>query len=320
MKYDYPNLGDTQFEELVIVLCKQLFGTATQGFAKGPDGGRDAKFVGTAERFPSIAGPWKGKIIIQAKHTNGYNKSFSENDFFSEGNKSCVLQIEIPRIRNLRKQGDIDYYFLVANRRLSGNANTDICRFIAKEADIPESQIYLAGLEQLEMWLKEFPQIVRLSNIDLVDSPLQVSPEELAEVIEALVRHKGTVEKPPVKRTSLEEKDKLNQMTEEYSKKLRKLYLSQTKTIDTFLADPINEELREKYDVAANEIDLKIISKRKDYQNFDEVMEHLADLLFAQDVVLSKNKRLTRATLYYMYWSCDIGRTTEEEDEHVETI
>jgi len=318
MKYDYPNLSDTQFEELVVLLCQQLFGIATQGFAKGPDGGRDAKFVGTAERFPSTSDPWNGKTIIQAKHTNRDNGSFSESDFFSEKNKSCVLQKEIPRIKNLREQGDLDYYFLVANRRLSGNANTDICRFIAKETDIPESHIYLVGLEQLEMWLKNFPQVVKLSKIDPVDSPLHVSPEELAEVIDALVRHKGTVEKPPVERTSLEEKDKLNQMTAEYSKKLRKSYLSQTRTIDAFLADPINEELREKYDVAANEINFKIISKRKDYQNFDEVMEYLVDILFAQDIVLSRNKKLTRATLYYMYWNCDIGETTE--DEHVETI
>lgn len=47
MKYAYEDLGDTRFEELVVTLCRRLLGMATQGFAKGPDGGRDAKFVGT---------------------------------------------------------------------------------------------------------------------------------------------------------------------------------------------------------------------------------------------------------------------------------
>ena len=53
MKYAYENLGDEQFETLVVFLCQKLLGVAVQGFSKGPDGGRDAKFVGTAELHPS---------------------------------------------------------------------------------------------------------------------------------------------------------------------------------------------------------------------------------------------------------------------------
>jgi hypothetical protein len=66
MKYAYENLGDEQFENLVVCLCQHLFGVSVQGFAKGPDGGRDAKFVGTAEMHPSKANPWVGTTIIQA--------------------------------------------------------------------------------------------------------------------------------------------------------------------------------------------------------------------------------------------------------------
>jgi len=76
MKYAYEDLGDEQFEKLVVFLCQRLLGIGVQGFAKGPDGGRDAKFVGTAELHPSTAAPWEGITIIQAKHTNGYNKNF----------------------------------------------------------------------------------------------------------------------------------------------------------------------------------------------------------------------------------------------------
>lgn len=42
MKYAYEDLGDDQFEELVVLLCRRLLGMGTQGFAKGVDGGRDA--------------------------------------------------------------------------------------------------------------------------------------------------------------------------------------------------------------------------------------------------------------------------------------
>ena len=49
MKFAYEDLSDDQFEKLIVFLCQHLLGISVQGFAKGPDGGRDAKFVGTAE-------------------------------------------------------------------------------------------------------------------------------------------------------------------------------------------------------------------------------------------------------------------------------
>ncbi len=63
------------------------------------------------------------------------------------------------------------------------------------------------------------------------------------------------------------------------------------------------------YESITDEFQLKIISKRKDYQTFDEVMEYLVDLLFNRDPILRQqgHKRLTRAVLFYMYWNCDIG-------------
>jgi hypothetical protein len=102
MKYAYEDLGSDQFEKLIVLLCQRLLGISVQGFAKGPDGGRDAKFVGTAELHPSKAAPWSGTTIIQAKHTNGYNRNFSETDFFSLTSVSTVLGKEIPRIKKLR--------------------------------------------------------------------------------------------------------------------------------------------------------------------------------------------------------------------------
>jgi len=104
MRYAYEDLSPEQFENLIVFLCKRLLGVSTQGFSKGPDGGRDAKFVGTAELHPSKAAPWAGTVIIQAKHTNGYNKHFSESDFYSSKSKITVIGEEIPRIKNPRKE------------------------------------------------------------------------------------------------------------------------------------------------------------------------------------------------------------------------
>ncbi|MCP3999252.1 MAG: hypothetical protein GY722_29930 [bacterium] len=311
MKYAYEDLAWEQFEELVVILCRQLLGIAVQGFAKGPDRGRDAKFVGTAQLHPSKASPWDGVTIIQAKHTNGYNRNFSESDFFSTSSANTVLGKEVPRIKNLRANQQLDNYMLFANRRLTGNAETEIRAHIAQECGIPEASIYLCGLEQLESWLKTFPKVAQLANLDPVDSPLMVSPDDLAEVVQALARRKDGVaavlDDPPTPRVTYEQKNTLNNMSAEYAKAQRRKYLKETAQIHTFLAAPENLQLLRMYESVANEFELKIIAKRKDYQTFDQVMEYLVDVLFHRDPVLRQHKRLTRAMLFYMYWNCDIG-------------
>src|SRR6187551_2449728 len=126
MKFDYEDLSDDQFESLIVLLCQRLLGISVQGFAKGPDGGRDAKFVGTAELHPSKAAPWTGTTIVQAKHVNGYNASLSDPDFYSEDSTATVLGEELPRIKKLRDDKELDHYMLFSNRRLTGNAESKL--------------------------------------------------------------------------------------------------------------------------------------------------------------------------------------------------
>ncbi|EGH02903.1 MULTISPECIES: ABC-three component system protein [Pseudomonas syringae group genomosp. 2] len=317
MKFAYEDLSDDQFEVLIVLLCQRLLGIAVQGFAKGPDGGRDAKFVGTAELHPSKAAPWVGTVIVQAKHTNGYNRSFSELDFHSASSSNTVVGKEVPRIKKLCEAKQLDHYMLFANRRLTGNSETEIRDQIAAECGVPASSIYLCGLEQLELWLKRFPEVALEANLDAVDSPLIVSPDDLAEVVQALARQKdgltALLDDPPTVRVTYEEKNALNNMTAAYAKEQRRKYLKETAQIRTFLAAPENIELLRMYESVVDEFQLKILAKRKDYQTFDEVMEYLVDLLFSRDPVLRQHahKRLTRAILFYMYWNCDIGEVDD---------
>lgn len=317
MKFAYEDLSDDQFEKLVVFLCQRLLGISVQGFSKGPDGGRDAKFVGMAELHPSRAAPWVGTTIVQAKHTNGYNRNFSESDFFSTTTANTVLGKEIPRVKKLRAATQLDHYMLFANRRLAGNAETEIRHYIASQCGMPLSSIYLCGLEQLELWLKRFPDVAREADLDPVDSPLIVSPDDLAEVVQALARQKERVamllDDPPTARVTYEQKNVLNNMSAGYAKAQRKRYLKETGQIQVFLAAPENWELLRMYESVVDEFQLKIIAKRKDYQTFDGVMEHLVDLLFGRDPILRQlaHKRLTRAILFYMYWNCDIGEVDD---------
>lgn len=214
MKFAYEDMSAGQFETLIVLLCQRLLGIAVQGFATGPDGGRDAKFIGTAELHPSKSAPWVGVTIVQAKHTNGYNRNFSETDFYSTTAANTVLGKEIPRVKKLREAKQLDHYMLFANRRLAGNAETEIRNYIASKCDIPVPSIYLCGLEQLEIWLKRFPEVAMEADLDPVDSPLLVSPDDLAEVVQALARQKETVaallDDPPTARVTYEQKNALN--------------------------------------------------------------------------------------------------------------
>ena len=316
MKYAYENLGEDQFEKLIVFLCHEILGVATQGFARGVDGGRDAKFVGKAQLHPSRTDPWIGITIIQAKHTNGYNRNFSETDFYNpKPNTESIIGDEIPKITSLRNKKQLDHYMLFANRRLAANAESEIVSYISTPTGVPLASIYLCGLEQLEIWLKKFPTVATLANLDLVDSPLIFSPDDLSEVVQAFARHKDVMkallDDPPTPRTSYTDKNKVNNMTKEYAAYQLKRYLKETPQIRRFLAAPENIDLLHMYESVVEEFQSKIISKRKDYQTFDAVMNYLIDLLFERDPILRQHahKRLTRAMLFYMYWNCDIGET-----------
>jgi hypothetical protein len=316
MKYAYENLGEDQFEKLIVFLCHELLGVATQGFAKGVDGGRDAKFVGKAQLHPSTTDPWIGITIIQAKHTNGYNRSFSETDFYNPKPKTkSIIGDEIPKITKLRNKKELDHYMLFANRRLAANAESELVSYISKPTGVPVASIYLCGVEQLEVWLKKFPGVATLANLDLVDSPLIISPDDLSEVVQAFAKHKDVIkallDDPPTPRVSYADKNVVNNMTKPYAAEQLKRYLKETPQIRRFLAAPENNELLRMYESVVEEFQLKIIAKRKDYQTFDEIMNYLIDLLFERDPVLRQHahKRLTRAMLFYMYWNCDIGET-----------
>jgi hypothetical protein len=321
MIFAYEDLSDDQFERLIVLLCQRLLGISLQGFAKGPDGGRDAKFVGTAELHPSRSAPWVGTTIVQAKHTNGFNRNFSETDFFSRTALNTVLGKEVPRIQKLRKLNQLDHYMLFSNRRLAGNAEAEIRDYLSSQCEIPTSSIYLCGLEQLEVLLRRFPDVAREAELDPIDSPLIVSPDDLAEVVQALARKRDGVvallDDPPTPRVTYERKNALNNMSADYAKAQRRKYLKETAEIRAFLASPENLDLLHMYESVVDEFQLKIIAKRKDYQTFDEVMEYLMDLLFKRDPILRQHahKRLTRAMLFYMYWNCDIGEVIDAAPE-----
>jgi len=111
------HLSPTDFEKLVSVICVEWLGEGTTSFADGRDGGRDARFHGTAQLYPSTTEPWSGHVVIQAKHTATPDASCSDSDFqgfFGNGKKS-----ECPKIQNLIADEILDQYLVFTNRKLT---------------------------------------------------------------------------------------------------------------------------------------------------------------------------------------------------------
>lgn len=308
MPYPYEDLDDKQFERLVVQCMRKLFGSGVQAFAPGRDGGRDALFVGIAERFPSEASPWEGTTVCQAKHTLGTNRHFSESSFGGTADSSVISE-EIPRIKKLVENEELSNYILFSNRRLGGVFGPELTARIAEEAGIAKDRVFLVGTEYLDDLLTEFPEVVALANIDPVDGPLLVSSADLAELILAIGNELGPPASlaEPVNRVSFAAKNDINSMTSEFADDLSRRYMGQTKQIEEFLADPGNSEHLARYEAAVEDFQLKIIAKRKNHQTFDEVFNHLVEVLVSRDGVLARRPSLVRAMLFYMYWHCDIG-------------
>ena len=245
MKLEYHDLNEDQFERLVVAVCSWLLGSGVQGFSKGPDGGKDARFHGRAERFPSSAAPWDGRIVIQAKHTDLINRKFSEPQFSGDA-ASSVLSEEIQRIERLRDAGELDYYLLFSNRRMAGAAEQKIRKRIAQAVSIDESAVHLCGEEALDQYLTREPNIPRWAGINLFDVQPFIDPSDLARIIQAFAKARGCLSTaadedipPPEQRVSLETKNLINGLSEEYAKRIER-YIKEFKPVQDFIAAPEN--------------------------------------------------------------------------------
>lgn len=102
--FPFQDLGDDEFETLVAAICQKILGTGAVVFATGKDGGRDGKFEGVAQKFPSESSPLSGKFIVQAKHTANPAASCSNSEF------GRLLDGEKPKITAMIANGELDHY------------------------------------------------------------------------------------------------------------------------------------------------------------------------------------------------------------------
>jgi len=310
LKYPLYNLNNEDFEKLSALICEQILGTGTIVFSSGKDGGRDAKFTGKADNFPSKSEPWDGRFIIQAKHTTKPVASCSDSKF------KTILKDELPKLRELKKQSKIDFYLVFTNRKLSGLQDPKIENLIDEETGVENC---ILGEERIQLWLQEYPGIVKTLGLNKLLMPLEFYEKDLQEIVVAFSESKISKEElktiqHDLVRIPIEEKNKLNNLGKEYFDNVLTSSFSDFERIKSFLKDPQNEEYKKMYNNTVSDLQAKIILKKNEFYAFEEVLEHICDyVLDTQKTELLNNRKLIRVFLHYMYFYCDIGIKESEQ-------
>jgi len=304
MNYPLHELDWQEFEEVVTSICEDILGTGTIIFSDGKDGGRDAKFTGTANNFPSTASPWIGKFIIQAKHTNKIGASCSDSEFKTTLNK------EVSNIKDLNDDKKLDHYLIFTNRKLGGMQDPKIEDFIDKQLNVNNQVL---GIERINKWLKDNPSIVKRHNLSRLLLPLQFYEEDLKEIVLTFCEidfdcdEIKTIERKN-NRISIEAKNELNSMSQKYFDNAFQKSMKEFSYIENFFKDPKNRRLNKKYNNTIDDIQSKILVKRDEFKTFEEILEFLYDYIFNLHIdTLKDDRRLIRVFLHYMYFHCDIG-------------
>lgn len=313
MDYRLELLESGAFENLVNSICQTFLGMGVIEFSEGKDGGRDGLFEGVAESYPSKREPWKGKFIIQAKHTANPIASCSHSDF-----EPTLIDKEILKLIKLKLNGDVDNYLLFTNRKYTGVIGEKIRKRIIVETGI--KNVAIIGKETLNnQYLNQNKSIVRLFGLDMLHIPFDFSDEEIMELItvfkkqlpEIKINLKEQVEKLKFDffRIDIVEKNNKNGLSEEYYKnEILSRSLSDFDKIESFLGNPINEELKEQYFDIATELSQIITIKRANFDAFEEIFLFIYKRISDGAVELKGSKRHIITLLHYMYFECLIGK------------
>lgn len=304
--YHLHELTGDDHEQLVICLCRDVLGIGTVNFSEGPDGGRDGKFVGRAQKYPSSTSPWSGVFIIQSKRVNNPAKSCSDPDFIPN-----ILDKEIPKIRKLCKNSECDAYMVFTNRKLTANAEPALVKYIKDGTSVRNAAIL--GVETIASHLDGNPTVVSACGLNIFRGPLRIFPDELRDIITRFHIHwHGIVSDTEAKYTfdhpGMKKKNKLNKLSQTYFEYVEENSSSYFHQLDKFLTDPVNRDLQEFYDTFTDELRGKLIAKRDNFDTFEDVFLYLYDHVIDSIPELKPKRRLVNVFLHYMYCRCDVGR------------
>lgn len=312
--YRLYELSDAEFEGIVVQICVRWLGQGVTPFAPGRDGGRDAKFHGTAACFPSPTNPHSGHFVVQAKHVNERDRSCSDKEFLR------VLKDEYPKIKRLIAEKICDHYIVFTNRRLPGGADEKLTKELMA---LDLKSAYIAGVERCHLALDEYAAIGdSLPNRRDV-LPFRFNPDDLKEVISALHDYVDDGAKRAFdsardfEKVRLKNgKNRINGLSEDYYQEIIIAdSMPHFEKVDRFLKNPRNAPLAALYHDAADELKQKILVNRAHFESFDKVFAFLYEEIQKERAALHGKRRMISILLHYMYFNCDIGSKHQSSRE-----
>lgn len=311
MKYPYENLSDSDFESLVVSICQQIIGTGCKAFTTGKDGGRDSWFKGTANQYPSLQAPWSGIFLIQAKHTNSPEASCSDKNFHA--NPSSILHKEIKRLQEIQKAERFDNYILFTNRKLSGIEHPKIRKTLQDGLNI--SNVEIIGRDELDLFLQNFPDIVRSYGLHKFSSPARFFEKDIQDII--LLFNETEWESNSCQQlefelsyTNKEHKNELNNISQEYFDFIKEHSLSHFKDINAFLKNEQNRIYKTKYLNTVSDLKAYLLKNEGSFSTGMAILEHIIDCIVDENKHdIMDARRLVRIFVHFMYFNCDIGKT-----------
>jgi C-terminal domain 12 of the ABC-three component (ABC-3C) systems len=302
--YPFHDLSSDEFEQLICAICHVILGTGTIVFAAGRDGGRDARFVGVATKFPSESSPLQGKFIVQAKHTGNPVASCSDREF------GRLVEGEHPKVVALIKGGEVEHYLVFTNRKKPA---TDATRKEKALCKLGLKTAHILGSEQLRDWLTLHPKIWRDLGFDRFETPLRFQTSDITTVVSAFHAAVGDwglgsrrsedfsyVPKP--------EKNRINKLSAPYFEEIRTRSLPYFRAIEEFLSNPRNLDYKDMYEDTADEIRRKLIAMPMLFESFDAALTYIIDQVIENNTALRQRRRFAAVFLHYMYYTCDIGQ------------
>lgn len=302
--FHFHDLSDDEFETLVGAVCLKILGTGTIVFATGPDGGRDGKFEGTAQLYPSAASPLSGKFIVQSKHTANPAASSSDSDF------GRLLEGESEKVVSLLANGELDHYIVFTNRKCPAN---DVVKKAEALKALGLKHASIVGTEQLRLWLTTHPSIWVDLGFDRFDKAFRIQTRDLTELVAAFHARLSEGEASDSSNADFTfvpkpRKNKINKLSAAYFDEIQVRSLPYFKTIEDFLKNPRNIQYKEMYDDSADEIRRKILTATPPFASFDEALTHVIDLVTESNETLRGKRRFAAVFVHYMYYTCDIGQ------------
>lgn len=310
-RYPLHDLNDEDFEDLVTRICRKILGMGTTSFEKGRDGGKDAKFVGKANCFPSEKSPLSGYAVIQAKHTTDPTRSCSDNNF--DSNKTSILNEEIPKIKRQVEEESLTHYLLFTNRKKTGGAESNIPTKIETETGL--KQAWLLGNKDIQDFLLDYPEIANDVGLNKLRSPILFTPDDIREVVSEFFKEKKSISQAFDSQhdfqnyPGIDKKNEINNLSRRYFDYIQSDSLPRFEQIESFLKNPRNSGLADQYHAVADELKGQLITHRDAFVKFDDALEHVYQLIHERSPELrtASHRRLVKIFVHYMYCDCDIG-------------